>query len=231
MTIIVAVEEASIAGQIPVWVDVCAVALGSVVGALVAARERFDISGVLFVAITSGLGGGILRDVILQRGTPIVLTSPWLLPTAVVVGAATFLFNQTFHAVHDRLGFGFIALNGAFLAIYTAVGTARGLDAGLPAASCVLLGTITGVGGGLLRDVLVNEQPSVLRPGHLEGLAAVAGASVQVAINGRGDLPVAAAVIGIVVVLALRLLSVWRGWETPPAPTTPWRERRKPPPD
>jgi uncharacterized membrane protein YeiH len=217
MVLVVALAEAVPAPYVPLWVDVAAVALGALVGALVAARERFDIAGVLFVAIVSGLGGGMIRDLLLQQGPPVALTSAWLLPTAVVVGLVTFLLSRSMNSLSDRMGLAVLVLDAVFLAVFTVVGTLKALDAGLPGPSCVLLGTITGVGGGMLRDVLLARQPAVLRPGTLEAGAAVLGSTVQVLLAGLMTRNLAAT-LGLVVTVALRLLSVWRKWETPIAP-------------
>ncbi len=231
MELVVRLVEPPVTAYVPLWVDIAAVGLGSLVGALAAARERFDISGVLFVAIVSGLGGGMIRDVLLQQGAPVALRSPWLLPTALVVGVGTFLLSRAMAAANRRIGAVVLVLDALFLALYTVVGTAKALDAGLPGVSCVLLGTITGVGGGMLRDVLLARQPTVLRPGALEALAAVVGATVQVTLDPM-VLPIVGAAVGLVFTAGLRLLSVWRRWETPVAPVVSetsyraWLQRR-----
>jgi len=200
---------------IPLWVDLTAVVLGGIVGALAAARARFDINGALILAIVTGLGGGIVRDLLLGR-SPIALTSPWLLPAAVVVGALTFVFSRQIDAVHGRLRIVMIVFDALLLAEYTVVGTAKAVAVGLPIISCVLLGATTGVGGGVLRDVLLRRQPIVLRPGTFEATAAVVGALVQslLALVVGGWI---AAIIAFVLIVALRLLSVFLRWETPAA--------------
>lgn len=113
-----------------------------------------------------------------------------------------------------------------FLAVYAAVGTAKGLEAGLPAVTCVLLGVATGTGGGLLRDVIVNTQPDLLRPGAFYASAAAVGCTVEVVLVRQGGLSTGAGYISIVVIVALRLVSVWRGWESP-EPTDVLRAARR----
>ncbi len=203
------------AAFIPIWVDITAAVLGGIVGALAAARARFDINGALILAIVTGLGGGIVRDLLLCH-VPVALTSPWLLPVAVVVGILTFVFSRQIDAWHGRLGIVMIVLDAVFLAEYTVVGTAKAIESGLPIVSCILLGATTGVGGGVLRDVLLRRPPLVLRPGTFEATAAVVGALVQ-SLLALLVSPWIAAIVGFVVVVVLRLLSVFRRWETPPA--------------
>ncbi len=205
---------------IPLWVDVSAAALGGIVGSLAAARARFDINGALILAIVTGLGGGLIRDVLIQQTPPVALSSPWLLAAAVVAGIVTFVFSKQVHVVHGRITPFVVILDALFLAEYTVVGTAKALDAGLPFLSCVFIGVTTGVGGGVLRDILLNRQPVVLRPGTLEAGASVVGAVVQAGVALVVN-PFLAALIGFVVVVALRLLSVFLRWETPPARIAP----------
>lgn len=205
---------------IPLGVDISATALGAIVGALAAARARFDINGALIVAVATGLGGGIIRDLLLDRGFPVALSSPWLLPTAIVAGVLTFLFSRQVDFLHGRVRPLAIVLDALFLGLWTIVGTAKAFDAGLPYVSCVFLGVMTGVGGGVLRDILLNRQPSVLRPGTLEAGASLVGAIVQAGVAFVVD-PLIAALIGFVIVVGVRLLSVFLRWETPPARIAP----------
>ncbi len=201
---------------IPLWADISAVVLGGFVGSLAAARAGFDINGALIAGIVTGLGGGIIRDVLLQQGPPVALTSPWLLPAAALAGLITFLFARPLHLLHGRIAPLVVILDALFLAEYTVVGTARGLEADLPVVSCIFLGVITGVGGGVLRDLLIHRPPVVLQPGTLEAGAAVIGAGVQVGLSFVIS-PLWALLAGIVVVAGLRILSVFLRWQTRPA--------------
>lgn len=201
--------------QIPLWIDVTSVSIGAVSGALTATRLRFDVSGVLLVAIVTGLGGGLIRDSLLQSGPPIALTSRWLLPAVVIAGAATFLFSRSIDTVHSRMGQASIGIDAAFLGVYSIVGTAKALDADLPAVSCVFLGVLTGVGGALLRDVMINREPELLRPGALLAVASGAGCIVFVLSVRVLHVPPGFAAMSIGVIVALRLIAVWRKWESP----------------
>ncbi len=212
--------------NVPLWVDASAVALGALAGAVAAVRRQFDLSGILMIAIVTGIGGGLIRDVLLQRGTPVALRSPWLLPTAIVAGLVIFLFSRTIAELHGRMAATIIVLDAVFLAVYSVVGTAKGLEAGLPAVTCVMLGVFTGIGGGLLRDVIMNVEPEVVRPGTLMALAAAIGCTVEVVLVRQFDLEDRVGALGILIIVAVRLLSVWRKWESP-LPTDVWHSARR----
>jgi len=198
---------------IPVWLDVSAAAVGGVLGSLAAIRARYDINGALLVGVVTGLGGGMIRDAMLNTGLPAALSSPWLLPTAVIAALATFVFSRPVVLVHDRVGPVVLVLDAVFLAQYTATGVERGLAADLPFVSVVFIGVVTGVGGGILRDLLLHRSPVVLNPGTLEAGAALIGATVQAAAAYLVG-PIWALVIGFGAVVALRICSVFLGWET-----------------
>jgi uncharacterized membrane protein YeiH len=196
--------------------DIGAVGLGALSGALTAVQRRFDINGILMLAIVTGMGGGMIRDTLLQQGPPVALTNRWMLPTAVIVGLVTFLFGRLVQALHKRLTPVIGVVDAVFLGVYTTLGTAKALDAGLPGMSCVLLGVLSGVGGGIIRDVLVNDEPQVLRPGALYSIAAIAGCSSYVIAVRVLDVSRYVGIAAIALIIVIRLLARWRGWETAP---------------
>jgi len=200
---------------VPIWVEIIAAVIGGIVGALMAARERFDINGALIAAIVTGLGGGMIRDV-LSGDVPVALTSPWLLAAATVAGLLTFVFSRQVDFVHGKAKPLLTILDAVFLAQYTVMGVARAMNHDLPFLSCVFLGVITGVGGGVLRDMVLGRTPDVLRPGTLEAGASVVGAVIQTAVALLAA-PIVGFFTGLVVIITVRLLSVWLHWETPPA--------------
>ncbi len=208
--------DAQVVAFIPLWLDVVAVAVSALVGGLIAARERFDFNGVVIVAILTGLGGGIVRDLLIGA-RPVAITSVWLLPTAAVVGILVFLLSRPISLVTARFRHAVLVLDALALAVYTVSGAAKAVEAGLPVISCILVGVVTGVGGGILRDVLLNRQPSVLRPGALEATASLMGAIAQVLLGLVVPLTWAA-VAGFVLAAGARMLSVWLGWATPASP-------------
>jgi uncharacterized membrane protein YeiH len=196
---------------VPVWLDAASAAVGGLFGALTAWRVRLDVMGTLLIALVTGLGGGLIRDTLLQRGTPVALTNPWLVPTALAAGLAGLLFA---HMIKRMTGV-LIVLDALFLGIYSIVGADKALRAELPIVSCVFLGVITGVGGGLLRDLMVGDRPVLLLPGAVYTTAAAVGAAaftIAVATGGRTEVWFLAA-LGLVVIL--RLASLRWGWNTP----------------
>ncbi len=211
-----AAAEPGASPLIPLWADLAAVAVSALAGGLVAARERYDLNGVLFVAIATGLGGGIIRDLLIAQGPPLAMVSLWYLPTAGAAGLLVFFLSTPIHSLTTRARPVVFTLETVALALYTVLGAGKGLEAGLPLVSCVLLGVITGVGGGILRDLLLNRRPTVLQPGTLEAGAALIAAIAQVVADIW--LPAfIAAIIGLAVAVLARAMSVLLRWQTPPA--------------
>ena len=218
--------------SLPVWSSYAAVMVGGVAGASHAARRGFDVIGVLGLAIAGGLGGLLLRDVLLQKGTPVVLTDPRYLLFAALAALIGFFFAGLIARfagvllVLDALAMGLFVSLGASAAFY--------YDLGAPAA--VFLGVTTGVGGTILRDLLSGEPPSVMRPGIFSGVAALFGSLVFVALADFGVDTLLNQLITIVAVFGMRLLAMWRGWESPTSVAVTdrlwdfWSRAKHPPP-
>jgi uncharacterized membrane protein YeiH len=210
--------------RVPAAVDLAAIVVGALTGGLLAAREGFAVSGVLLLAISGGLGGGLIRDVLLGALPPVALTNQAYLPTVAVTAAVTFFFSGWL----SRLTALLVVLDAVTLGFFTVVGAQKAQLAGLPSASVVFIGTLTGVGGAVLRDVLLAQRADVVQPGPYNAVAALIGASALTVLAGPvglAPLPVAAAVI--VLVALLRVLSVRRGWEAPVAVDLPQRARTR----
>jgi uncharacterized membrane protein YeiH len=216
---ILAVAEAL---RVPAAVDLAAVVVGALTGGLLAAREGFAVSGVLLLAVSGGLGGGLIRDVLLAHGPPVALTNPAYLPTVALTAAVTFFFSGWLSRLTGLL----VVLDAVTLGFFTVIGAQKAQLAALPNASVVFIGTLTAVGGALIRDVLLAQRADIVQPGPYNAVAALIGASlltVHAGPLGLPPLPVAAAVI--VLVAGLRVLSVQRGWEAPVAVDLPERTR------
>ena len=128
-------------------------------GGILAVRKRMDLFGVLVVSVVTGLGGGILRDLLLGHTPPGTLSDWRYLAAAGFAGCLVFVwYSRLVH--HGRFVTGFDAVG---LSIFTVTGTTIGLSGGLAPVPAVLLGMLTGVGGGVLRDVLAGEVPLILR--------------------------------------------------------------------
>ena len=192
-------------------VDVLAVTAFALSGAWRGRDKRLDALGVVMLAVITAFGGGWLRDLLLSRGIPVSLRSPWYLPLAAGVGLVSVVAfprwtNRLERAVRiaDALGLGLYSASAARLA----------LDAGLPVLSVCLLAVVTGAGGGILRDLIVNEIPLVFRR-EIYALCAVAGALAMVGLDQLGtprDLALAA---GATLTAGIRLLAIRRGWNLP----------------
>ena len=193
-------------------IDLVGVGVFAVSGALAAGRKRLDLLGVVVIAMVTAIGGGTTRDLLLDR-TVFWTTQPRYLWVIVAAALLTVLWTRRFRppdralAVADALGLALFAIAGAQIAERV----------GLPGIVCVIMGTITGVAGGMIRDVLTNEIPMVIRRGQIYATAAIAGIVVYLAL--RALTPAVgewiAAVAGMLVIAALRILAIARDIELP----------------
>jgi uncharacterized membrane protein YeiH len=210
--------------RVPAAVDLAAIVIGALTGGLLAAREGFAVSGVLLLAVSGGLGGGLIRDVLLADGPPVALTNPAYLPTVAVTAAVTFYFSGWLSRLTRLL----VVLDAVTLGFFTVIGAQKAQLAGLPSASVVFIGTVTAVGGAVIRDVLLAQRADIVQPGPYNAVAALIGASALTVLAGPLELPpLPVAAVVIVLVAALRVLSVWRGWEAPVAVDLPSRARSR----
>lgn len=196
---------------IPVWSSYVAVAVGGIAGASHAARRGFDVIGVLGLAVAAGLGGLLLRDVLLQKGTPVVLTDPRYLLAAALAALAGFFFG----GLIARLGKFLLGLDALAMGLFVSLGASAALYYQLSPPAAIFLAVTTAVGGGILRDLLSGEPPSILRPGIFSGVAAVIGALVFLTLNEFRWPTFWLQLATIVTVFAVRVLALWRGWESP----------------
>ena len=192
--------------------DLVGVAVFAASGALAAVHARLDVFGVIVLAAVTALGGGIVRDVLLGVAPPSTLRQwPYLVVPAVV---ALLVFR--WHPAVARLRRAVQLADALGLALFVVTGTAVALGTGAPAVTSALVGVITGVGGGVLRDLLLNEIPTVLRR-EIYALAAAAGAGVVVVGDAVG-LPALPVALGAAVLVAgTRVLALWRRWNAPVA--------------
>lgn len=188
--------------------DLLGVFVGALTGALVARRLRYDITGLWGIALVSGLGGGIIRDICLQNGPPLALVEPTYLPTVLVATVAGAFFGGHL----DRLRKTILVTDAIALATFAVAGSLRTFDSGLHVWPAVLLGVITAVGGGIIRDILTGETPMIFRNGELYALAAL-GACLTVVLLRSLDSPRTLTVFcSMIVGVTLRLGSVRFGW-------------------
>jgi uncharacterized membrane protein YeiH len=173
-------------------------------GAWTALRSvRLDIVGVIALGMITALGGGIIRDILLDDLPPATFEDWRYL--AVAAGGAFIAFLLGRHL--DRLAGAITVADAVGLSVFAVTGASKALDFGLGPAQAVILGTITGVGGGTLRDVLIGQIPSVLRTG-LYAVPALVGATITVAATLLGVYGLAAAAIAATACLLIRLLGI-----------------------
>jgi uncharacterized membrane protein YeiH len=190
------------------FVDLFGVFVGAFSGALVARRHGYDITGLWGLALVTGLGGGIIRDLCLQVGPPLTLTEFAYLP---VVAAATLAGAFYGNRIDPRRA-PIVFADSIALIVFAVAGSLRTITYDFGAWSTVLLGVVTAVGGGVLRDVLSGDTPMIFRRGELYAFAAL-GASLAMVLAEAGGLSRGAMVlIGFAVGLGLRFGSLRFGW-------------------
>ncbi|NMO18091.1 trimeric intracellular cation channel family protein [Pyxidicoccus fallax] len=192
-------------------VDLLGVFAGSVLGALAAERRKMDLMGFLVLGLVSGVGGGIIRDTLLQAGPPLALVRPSYLVAALVGSFVAFLLD-----LRKGPGMRVLAtLDAVTLGSFAVAGTQRTLEVGLHPGTALLMGVITAAGGGVVRDVLSRQTPALMRavPGYY-ATAALAASAVCLALSQAGH-PRLALGVGMVVATTLRLVSLRFGWRLP----------------
>jgi len=192
--------------------DVAGTAVFAVSGAGVGIRYRLDVFGVCVLAVVAGNAGGVIRDLLIGA-VPVAAISGWEYVTvSLIAGLVTFRWHPSI----ERLRVPILLFDAAGLALFAVAGTQKALSFGLNSVAAALLGMLTGIGGGIVRDVLVREIPTVLRS-DLYAVAALAGAAVVVA--GRLlQLPPALTTLGgASLCFLIRLAAIRRGWSLPRA--------------
>ncbi len=199
--------------EIPLWADLAAVGIGALQGAMFAGRlkeRRIDLLGVALIGIIVGLGGGLLRDILLNE-LPAAMQSNWYLPVA----TAAALLGMALQQVFTRLNPLIIALDAVTIGLFGAIGTSKALSFGVPEIPAVFVGVVAAVGGSILRDVSLNLPIALMHVGSLYAVAAAAGTVLLVMLALAGvSIPIAATVC-VIVTTAIRLGSVRFGWSLP----------------
>jgi uncharacterized membrane protein YeiH len=196
--------------QVPLWIDLAAVVVGALAGAGVAVRERFDIVGVLLLAVVMGLGGGIIRDLLLGL-RPVAVTNRYYLPTVAVAALAGFLFTSLMR----RFGTTIVVLDALSVGLFTIVGVEKALLYDLPYISAIFIGVAAAVGGGLLVDLISGRPVGVVHRGPWNATAALVGGSVYAATAALGTPTGVSQAAAFIVVVAMRLASLRWGLQTP----------------
>ncbi len=189
--------------------DLVAVAVFAVTGAIVASRKEMDIVGFLWLGTITGIGGGTVRDLLL--GVPVFwMREPIYVVTAIMVSIAVYF---TAHLAQSRYRV-LLWLDAVGLAMVTVVGTAKGLDAGAGPVNAIVMGVITASLGGIIRDILGHE-PSIILRREIYVTASLVGALVYVAAIGMGADRAFAAAFGFAVAFVIRGLAMTYAWSLP----------------
>lgn len=194
--------------------DVFAVAAGAVMGAGIAVHRRFDIMGIIGLAVISGVGGSLLRDLLLQDGIPRALQD-WRYGVAVLVGG---LLGSFFAGAAQRALPVLLLIDSVALGLFAAIGARASLDLGLPEISAVAVGTVAATGGWVIRDLVTGViPPDLFKPGDLHGAAALIGCTVYVGLVTVGVTNVVAGTICVLVTFVVRWSALRYHLRTPTA--------------
>jgi uncharacterized membrane protein YeiH len=191
--------------------ELVAVFVAALSGGLAAVRKKFDMFGVLVLAWVCGLGGGILRDVLIGDTPPVGISSWTLVAAAVGAGLVTCVL----HPGLARLRRSVIVLDAAALGLFVVQGTTKSLELGAGPLPSAVVGVLTGVGGGVLRDMPVGEVPMIFADRQLYASPAILGAGTVAALWSADLWSWWMGIVVAVLVLGFRLVSLWRGWLFP----------------
>jgi uncharacterized membrane protein YeiH len=191
------------------WVGTFVFALS---GGLLGVQKKFDLFGVLFLSFVVAVAGGILRDLLIGAVPPVAIREAHYFLIAVVGGAATFFWYPKVSSRQRQIQL----LDMVGLALFAVTGAQKAIDYGINPLMAAILGMLTGIGGGMVRDVLAGEVPFVLRS-DLYAIAALAAGAVVAAGHVIGAPPLYAMLLGAAVCILLRLMAIYRGWRAPVA--------------
>ena len=191
--------------------DLIGVAVFAISGALAAGRKQLDLLGVIVIAVVTATGGGTLRDILLDRHPVFWIESPIYL--SVILGAAllTVVYAKFLKPPHKSL----LVADAFGLALFSISGAQIAEQIGLANLLIVVMGTITGSAGGVIRDVLLVDIPVILRRGRIYATAAIVGIAVYLLFQALGMTKLWAELLGMTVVASLRLAAIIWGLMLP----------------
>jgi uncharacterized membrane protein YeiH len=205
----------------PLVLDLAGVFFFAVSGSLMAAQKNFDIVGSLFLGSLTGLGGGVLRDLVLGR-FPLAFAEPVYLAPPVLAAVVVFFLMPAVVKLRRTL----LLFDAAGLALFCITGTVTALTLGANPVSGALLGTTTAIGGGLLRDTVANVRPQLFDRHDIYALPALVGAGTVAVLWQAGAYSAGSAAVVAVVVFALRVLALRFRWRVPLAAVVHHRDGR-----
>lgn len=196
---------------LPVVLDFVGVAVFAVSGALAAGRKQLDLLGVIVLALVTAIGGGTIRDVLLGRNPIFWLSNASYILVITAAALLTVAYARWRTPPHSAL----LVADALGLALFSITGAQIAERMGLPAVSGIVLGTITGSAGGIVRDILSAEIPLVLRRGNLYATAAIAGTATYFALEALGTARPIPSIVGMLVIAGLRLAAILWGLQLP----------------
>ncbi|MFP5358139.1 MAG: trimeric intracellular cation channel family protein [Gammaproteobacteria bacterium] len=191
-------------------IEMAGVTVFAVSGALTAGRKSLDLLGVVVIALVTAIGGGTLRDLLLDRAIFWIVDPTYL--SVITVAALATVVAVRFIPPPDKL---LQLADAAGLALFAISGARIAENAGLPGIIVVTMATITCVFGGILRDVLCAEIPMILRKGNIYATAVIAGAAIYVVLQQAGVNRDAAGLAGMATIGGLRLAAIYFGLTLP----------------
>ena len=199
--------------QLTLWIELVAAGLGGIQGALFAASQRdrrIDVLGVIVIGLTVALGGSLLRDVVLNQ-PPVVVWVNWYL----LVAGASAVLGMALQPLFARVGWVITVLDAVVMGLFGAIAASKALSLGVGSVGALVVGVIGAIGGGVLRDVILNRPISILHVGTLYAVAAGAGAGILIVLVRFGTPVPLAGLIAAAVTAAVRLAAVRFGWTFP----------------
>jgi uncharacterized membrane protein YeiH len=199
--------------QVALWIELLAAGLGGLQGALFAAGltdRRIDVLGVIVIGLATSLGGSLLRDIMLDQ-PPVVVWQNWYL---LVAGAAA-IAGMVLQPLFVRVTWVIAVLDAMVMGIFGAIGASKALSLGAGVAGALVVGVVAAIGGGMLRDVILNLPISFLEVGTLYAVAAGSGAATFILLAELGTPIPVAGLVCVGVTTAVRLAAVAFDWTFP----------------
>ena len=215
--------------RVPLAVEVAAVVIGALSGGVHAVGRKADAIGTFSLALATGVGGGIVRDVLIGADPPVALTAPLYLPGVTLAALLALMFASWIARVHRVLD----VVDALLLGLWTVMGADKALAHELPMLSVIFLGVVTATGGGVLRDLLSGSTPASFHKGELYVTAAFIAAIVYAALARTPSVPTWVSQIAAIATASAIRLAALRWHVTAPEPfDLPrwWRQRRRPGP-
>ena len=198
--------------QIPIWLDLASVIVGALAGVWAAQERKLDLVGYIGLGFLCGLGGGLIRDMAMQVGSVYMLQSPYAIPFVIATGIIGYFFPQIIKRYPNLLDW----LDILSVGLFVVAGTDKAIHYNLYPMACMLMGVLTGVGGGMMRDVFLGDTPRIFQRSNFYAMAAVGGAIAYFLLV--GNLAVnqnLAAGISVLTTIALRRVSLHYNIMTP----------------